>query len=87
MNSRKFRIYVARRDGSERFSIAILPFRYRKNPTTIKRLAFLSERSFVSEAEAQNEARWLFGTLAWKKTSGTKQQLRASVEFTCKESN
>jgi hypothetical protein len=82
MHSRKFWVYFVQKKSDRLFYVAMLPFRYRKNPVTMKRMSLLSERSFRSEALAVVEARWLFGdNLEWKRTEGAEGQLRAPIHL------
>lgn len=78
MKPRKFWIYIGAAQGQNGFKIALLPFHYRKKPVRMEAFAFVSRRIFRSEQNAKQEARWLFGDLAWK-PAGTQQ--RASVQF------
>ena len=74
------------RKGTAGFTVALLPSRYRKRPVHVKPMAFVSERSFTSQSEAQQEAEWLFGKLDWKPTK-LNLQIRASVHLSAKTSN
>jgi hypothetical protein len=67
--TRKFWVTIAKDDNLEtRFRISLLPFRYRKAPMTMRKLAFISQRSFGSEREAIRAARGLFGNiLKWER--------------------
>jgi hypothetical protein len=67
--TRKFRVTIAEDEGiATRFRISLLPFRYRKAPATMRKLAFVSQRSFGSERDAIREARGLFGNvLKWER--------------------
>ena len=71
------------RKGTTGFTVALLPGRYRRTPLRVKPMAFVSERSFATQTEAQQEADWLFGRLDWKLTKST-SQLRASVRLSAK---
>ena len=63
--TRKFWITIAKdEDLDTRFRISLLPFRYRKAPATMSKLAFVSERSFASERDAIERARAVFGNIS-----------------------
>jgi hypothetical protein len=83
--TRKFWIEIAKDEDSETlFRISLLPFRYRKAPGTMRKLAFVSQRSFGSERDAIREARAVFGNiLTWKKRGADK--LRASFNLNATE--
>jgi hypothetical protein len=65
MNSRKFWLYIGATQERNGFKIALLPFHCRKKPIRIEAFSFVSRRLFRSEQQAKQEARWLFGELAW----------------------
>ena len=79
--TRKFWITIAKdEDFDTRFRISLLPLRYRKAPATMRKLAFVSQRSFGSERDAIEEARAVFGNiLTWKRNRP--DQLRASFNL------
>jgi len=67
--TRKFWILIIKDEEFEtRFRISLLPFRYRKAPMTMRKLAFVSQRLFGSEKDAVRSARAAFGhILKWER--------------------
>ncbi len=64
IKTRKYWITITKDEEFEtRFHISLLPFRYRKAPATMMKLAFVSQRSFDSERDAITAARSLFGNI------------------------
>ena len=72
--TQKFWVYVVLApDKQDEYTIALLPFRFRKRPATMKAFAFVSRRTFRSQKRAKQKAKWLFGALDWK-PAGTQQK-------------
>jgi hypothetical protein len=83
--TRKFWITITKDEELEnRFRISVLPFRYRKAPATMRKLAFVSQRSFGSKRDAIKEARAVFGNILIWKESGV-DTLRASFNLNATE--
>ncbi len=83
--TRKFWITITKDEEFEtRFHLSMLPFRYRTAPATMRKLAFVSQRSFGSERDAIKEARAVFGNILRWKRSGV-DTLRASFELNATE--
>lgn len=62
--TRKYWIRIDKLEGFEtRFCITLLPFYYRKTPQMMRKMAFVSQRSFASERDAVIEVRALLGNV------------------------
>lgn len=76
MESRKYWVWV--KPSPEGFTIAILPFGFRKKSGATTRLTFVSDRRFRSAERAMAQANSLFGPVRWK---SIKDGWKASVEL------